>query len=364
MPNRTLEGRVSESSAIHGGPSRGLSVSVIVPVNNGGEAFAEVLGRLRQSVPAEIIVVDDGSTDGSAGVARRAGVRVLASPPDRPGPGHARNFGARAATGDLLLFIDADVLVQPDIVTRVVAVFESPGVDALIGSYDDSPVAPGLVSQYRNLLHHYVHQKGSTDSCTFWSGCGAIRRDVFISAGGYCDRYERPSIEDIELGYRLTAEGRRIVLCKDLQVTHAKRWTFRSMIQTDLLNRALPWSRLMIESRRFVNDLNTDHRARIKVALTAALLLLTCLCMYPMGTAFTIATAAVLFVTDLSLWRFFVGARGWVFALATVPLQWMHYLICGVGFATAILSPGAPGHAAGRSSNTATSINPAVEAAS
>ena len=55
---------------------------------------------------------------------------------------------------------------------------EEPGIAAVFGSYDDEPGAPNLVSQYRNLLHHFVHQTGRTEASTFWTGCGAVRRDA------------------------------------------------------------------------------------------------------------------------------------------------------------------------------------------
>ena len=58
-----------------------------------------------------------------------------------------------------------------------------------------------MVSQYRNLLHHFVHQHGHAEASTFWAGCGAIRRAAFDAVGGFdAARFPRPSIEDIELG--------------------------------------------------------------------------------------------------------------------------------------------------------------------
>ena len=82
-----------------------------------------------------------------------------------------------------------------------------------------------MVSQYRNLLHHFVHQEGNPEASTFWAGCGAVRRAAFDAVAGYDEaRFRRPSIEDIELGYRLRRAGYRIRLDRDLQCTHLKRW--------------------------------------------------------------------------------------------------------------------------------------------
>ena len=147
------------------GPRR-PSLSVVVPVRNGGRDFERCLRRLRDSRLAdfELIVVDDGSTDDSAAVAERAGAIVVRFPSPQ-GPAAARNRGAREASAPLIFFLDADVAVHPETLDRAMARFAAdPGLSALFGSYDDAPQAPGVVSQYRNLLHHFVHQQGAFEA--------------------------------------------------------------------------------------------------------------------------------------------------------------------------------------------------------
>jgi GT2 family glycosyltransferase len=83
------------------------------------------------------------------------------------------------------------------------------------------------------LLHHYVHQISKEEAATFWGACGAIRREVFLKVEGFDERYRRPAIEDIELGYRLTGAGYRVRLLKGLMVTHLKRWDLLTMLKAD-----------------------------------------------------------------------------------------------------------------------------------
>jgi hypothetical protein len=183
--------------------------------------------------------------------------------PRRSGPASARNFGVRHSRGGIVLFIDADVVVRPDTIARVAAQFETnPGLAAVFGSYDDDPSAKNFLSQYKNLFHHYVHQTGEGEIRTFWSGCGAIRRSSFLALGGFDPTYTRPSIEDIELGYRLRAAGAPIRLAKHIQVTHLKRWTFWDIVRTDLRDRALPWTALIARTRCLPDDLNLDWASR------------------------------------------------------------------------------------------------------
>ena len=149
---------------------------------------------------------------------------VVEAPPGLA-PAAARNDGASRAVGDVLVFVDADVVVHADALARLRAALADPSVDAVFGSYDDEPSAPGVVSAYRNLLHHHVHQQGAGEARTFWTGLGAIRRDVSVAAGGFdADAFPRPSVEDVELGARLFAAGARIVLDPLVQGTHLKEW--------------------------------------------------------------------------------------------------------------------------------------------
>lgn len=313
-----------------------MRLSIIVPAYNNACELRECLAALGgvASPETELIVVDDASTDDTPSVAAGPGVRLLRL--DRnSGPGAARNLGARHARGDVLLFVDADVVVVPEAVRRVVRLFQDhPDVAAVFGSYDTRPRATGLVSQYRNLVHHFVHQQGNSDASTFWAGCGAIRRSVFLAVGGFDEqRYPQSSIEDIELGYRLRRAGHRILLDKALQATHLKRWSLRSVIWTDITRRAIPWSRLILETRRAPDDLNLKRGQRLSgglVGLACVLLPLTAL--RPELLAGAAAALAGVVVLNRDLFAFLARERGVRFAAACVPLHLLYYLYSGLSY--------------------------------
>lgn len=279
-------------------PIAGPAISVIIPVYNAASYLRECLGALRRStVQCECIVVDDGSTDESADVAREYGVRLITSG-GRFGPAHARNVGARASRGDILFFIDADVCVHSDTVARVLANFQDdPGIDAVIGSYDDAPQSTNFLSLYKNLLQCYVHQNARRHASTFWTGCGAIRKDVFLQHGGFDESYQRPCIEDIELGYRLRRDQRNVVLDAGVRVKHLKRWGFWSLVKTDILDRGAPWTELILRDKRLPDDLNLRWTHRISVALVFLLIGLAAVCSIDAGgLPFVLALLMLLFV--------------------------------------------------------------------
>jgi len=252
------------------------ALSVIVPVRNSPAELRQCLQSLGASTftDYEVIVVDDASTDETAKVANELGVRLLRME-QRGGPAAARNRGAEIARGEYVFFLDADVCVYPETLQQVADSFaQDPGLDAVFGSYDARPTAWNVLSQYRNLFHHFVHQHGNAEATTFWSGCGAMRRSVFLKMGGFSARYGRPAIEDIELGRRLHQAGHRILLNKGLQVTHLKRWTLWSMVKTDVLDRGMPWTELMLREGSMPNDLNLRISQRISVVLAYGLLVI------------------------------------------------------------------------------------------
>jgi GT2 family glycosyltransferase len=312
-----------------------MRVSVVVPAFDNATGLAECLRALVPSAGPnnEIIVVDDASTDETSDVAAQFGTRLLRLERNS-GPGAARNFGARHATGDVLLFVDSDVVVGPDTVARVVRVLEErPDVAAIFGSYDAAPPAPGLVSQFRNLLHHFVHQQGDPEASTFWAGCGAIRRPVFDATGGFdTGRFTR-AIEDIELGYRLRDAGHRILLDRDLRVTHLKRWTLASFLRTDVVYRAVPWSRLILQRRLRLDHLNLKSEHRVSVALAFLIVMALALSAIAPALLAVAALAVVLLViVNRKLFGFFVRARGIAFAAGAVPLLFLHYLASGLAY--------------------------------
>jgi GT2 family glycosyltransferase len=315
------------------------SLSVVVPVRNGGRDFELCLLRLRDSflTDYELIVIDDGSTDDSAGLAARAGATVYRHSTPQ-GPAAARNWGARVASAPLIFFLDADVALHPRTLGRALARFEiDRGLAALFGSYDASPTAPGIVSQYRNLLHHFVHQQGTFEqnirpAHTFWTGCGLIRRDVFLAFGGFDPGlYPRPAIEDIELGYRLTRAGHRIVLARDVLATHMKRWSLAEMVRTDIFSRGVPWTILLKRTGTIETDLNVKRDQKACVVMTGVALLAALACVVTAWAGvIAVASVAAIAVLNRTFLGFLARRKGFAFACAALPLHLIYYSCCGL----------------------------------
>lgn len=314
------------------------SISVIIPVHNGGESFRQCLSSLKKSKisPDEIIVVSDADTDGSWRLAQEFGAKVIRIPVNG-GPAKARNLGASVAIGDILYFIDADVMISPDAIAQVKQAFESDSeLVALIGSYDDQPGASNFLSQYKNLFHHYTHQIANEEAFTFWGACGAIRRDIFLSLGGFDESYLKPSIEDIELGYRIRRAGYRIKLLKDLHVKHLKYWGVVSLLRAEIFYRALPWTDLILRQRRLDNDLNLGLSSRFSVILVYGIFTaLICSFWWSGFLAVAGILSLIMLWLNIAVYRFFYAKRGLGFTLRVIPWHWFYYFYGGLAFVVA-----------------------------
>jgi len=311
-------------------------ISVVIPACNAEAHLPRCLSALKAEADPglEIILVDDASVDGTAALAESMGVAVLRQQGNH-GPSAARNAGARAARGEYLMFVDSDVAIHPGGLARVRALLDSrPEIAAVFGSYDAEPAEKGLITEYRNLLHHYTHQQGNPEASTFWSGCGAVRRQVFSELGGFDEKSHPRSIEDIELGYRMRAAGHRILLDKDLLCTHMKRWTLSSMIRTDVMGRAIPWTRLNLDRRAAPNDLNIKLGQKLCVVLMAiALLSLPLALVSPWFLAGGAAALLGIVVLNAPMFAHFARRHGAGFAVRTVPLHLLYYLYSGLSYA-------------------------------
>jgi hypothetical protein len=242
--------------------------------------------------------------------------------------------------------VDADVVLPPSALGIVIeAMGRDSDLVALFGSYDKNPAWRDFLSQYKNLMHHFVHQNSNERAATFWAGCGAIRKTVFTEFGGFnAKRFRHPSIEDIDLGLRLSYAGRRIRLEKRLQVKHLKRWTLRGLLRADIFYRAVPWTRLILESRDVPRDLNLTWPARVSALLVGLLVIAIVLTPFAFavmtaGIALRIlgsimaATVLMLLFLNRDVYVFFVRQRGWWFAARSVLAHWFYYLYSGVSFA-------------------------------
>lgn len=314
---------------------------------NGGRYLRRCLQALtaHPGIDCKITVIDDCSTDDTRNIAQEFKVNYLKTG-QRAGPAFARNLGALYARGEILVFVDADVVLRPDSLRLIEDAFHQDGeLAALFGSYDEAPAETNFISQYKNLMHHYVHQSAVEVQVSFWAGCGAIRKSIFVEIGGFdAIKFPNASIEDIELGLRLSKAKKKIRLDKNLQGKHLKKWTLPQLLYTDVFCRAIPWTRLILESRTLPRNLNLNYTSRASATLVGILFLcaITILLklalpgsqLLPWNVSLTVFAMLVLALAILNwpVYLWFARRRGFWFAMRAVWLHWFYYFYSGCAF--------------------------------
>jgi glycosyltransferase involved in cell wall biosynthesis len=288
---------------------------------------AAVLSLLDETTAnAEVVFVFDGSPPPVPAWLDRPGVTIVKTG-TRSGPAIARNLAAESARGEVLFFVDADVELAADAIDRVHAAFAAdPDLVGLFGAYDDEPAAVSLTSTFRNLLHHHTHVSNPGTAGTFWSGCGAMRTTAFLDVGGFDEKFAYPSVEDIELGMRVAANGGKILLAPDVRCKHLKHWTLASMVITDIVHRATPWTRLIMNSRELPASLNLDWRGRLSGI--CSVLLAACLAVAvfaPVALWAALACGLVVVALNSSFYGLCARKRGVGFAVASFALHWLYF---------------------------------------
>lgn len=318
------------------------AVAVIVPAYNAEATIGPCLSAITSAMQPgdELIVYDDGATDRTNAIAVAAGAQVVRNTGSPKGPAHGRNAASAIAQLPLLLFVDADVVVAPDTIDRLAAEIGATGAAAAFGSYDDHPQSQRATSLYANLRHHFVHQNGAREATTFWSGIGMIDRQVFADIGGYdAVRFAHPSIEDIDLGVRLKAQGHRIRLVPDAQGTHCKDWSLWRVWHTDVVRRAWPWSRLIASGQTAGVDLNVATGERITAVIALSMPVLLSIGVFAPMAFLGAAAAMIAYVLRNRRFFGFLARRLKPLELLTaVAMHWCYHIYASATFAIALIA--------------------------
>lgn len=317
------------------------AVTVIVPAYNAEATIEQCLEAITSSLKGgdHLIVYDDGATDRTNAIAVSFGAQIVRNEGPPLGPAHGRNAAAAIASTDLLLFVDADVVLSSDAIELLTTEIATVGAVAAFGSYDDRPRSDRVTSLYANLRHHFFHQHGSREASTFWSGIGMINRKVFLQLGGYNPGlYRHPSIEDVELGVRLVRQGHRIRLVPEALGTHCKDWSLWRVWHTDIVRRAYPWAGLMADGQTSGLDLNTAGGERITalIALAIPLLVLGSLFLFPVLTLAGAAVAAYLY-RNRAFFGFLARRLSPPRLVAAIAMHWCYHVYASVTFVVVAL---------------------------
>ena len=221
---------ISRNEALNTSVNTPPTISVVIPALNEGTYLARTADNLRETLPtgSEIVVVDDGSTDGCADSLREDDLlRVIRT--SRVGAASARNVGARQAKGDVVVFADAHIEVQPQWWEPLTEALRDPAVGAVapVVSVMGSQISKGFGMRWKGpdfgiewlpLETAAPHSVGLAPGCLL-----AMRHEVFCATGGFDDGMMLWGMEDSELSLRLWLLGYELQLVPSVEVAHLFR---------------------------------------------------------------------------------------------------------------------------------------------
>ncbi|GBE57165.1 putative glycosyltransferase EpsJ [bacterium BMS3Abin01] len=236
------------------------AVSVVIPVYNSAGYLETVLAAVYQSSfrDFEVVIVNDCSTDNSlqvlSGLSDRFPYRLVDFQ-ENLGVSKARNAGADAARGDIILFIDADCVVQPHTMARCVAAMEQEDRICVGGAYTTEPWDKGFFNTFQSIYINHVETKVENPDYIA-THCMAIRKDTFRKFGGFItDSFigHAASVEDVELSHRMLAAGYRLSRPQDILVQHIFGYNFRKSVK-NAVKKSKYWTMYSLKNRDVMKD--------------------------------------------------------------------------------------------------------------
>jgi glycosyltransferase involved in cell wall biosynthesis len=319
-------------------------VSIIIPVKNGERTLDACLRSIRRSYYKrfEVIVVDDHSTDKTVEIGRSHQGMVFEAP-DGHGANSARNFGAKQAKGDVLVFIDSDIVIARETLLGIVETLEDRELDAVVGLYTAKHRHESFVSQYKNLWVRYSYMKSLPAIDWLFGAISGIKREAFEKLGGFnTDLLARHGHDDIELGKRFARANLNIILNMDIEVEHLKEYSLASFIRNEF-HRSMGFAELAMKfgetarsvRKGFVNVYPMFVLSTIFSVILAAILVAALRGAIP---AWAAAAAAALYLgMNIRFLNYLEQVRGLFAMIVMVPYLFLDHLVCFAGSISGIL---------------------------
>ncbi|RCX20056.1 GT2 family glycosyltransferase [Anaerobacterium chartisolvens] len=321
--------------------------SVIIPCYNAEKVIQYCLDSIKKSTSAnyEIICVDDFSGDGTVELIKKyRDVKLICMEKNR-GAAVARNEGAKHAGGNILLFIDSDVVIMADTIEKIQASFRENNADAIVGIYSSDHPFKEAASNYKNLHLRYTRMVMNKEVHVFDGSCVAIKKKVFDSVSGFDENIRILAGEDWDLSNRIWAMGYRIILDKDIPFIHRKHYTSASLFRTDL-RKAFGVVKLMLRTRNRKRGLVKSDTAGSLPVLMIFSMLMVFLLIPSMLLVFVSAKIApavflllilMIFLCNKKYFLFMCKEKSFLFMLASMGLFALYVWSMILGFAGGIL---------------------------
>ncbi len=313
-------------------------VSIIIPVKNSERTLGSCLSAIKRSnyKNYELIVVDDNSSDRSLEIAKNFECKIL-KVENGQGANYARNIGGINANGNILIFVDSDIVVQKDTIHKIVETLQDGDIDAVVGIYTAKHRNENIVSQYKNLWIRYSYLKSPPVIDWVFGSVSGIKKEAFMKVGGFdVNLLSRKGNDDIELGKRFAQENFKIVLNSDIEVEHLKQYNLPSFIKNEF-ERSSGFAELAVrlgETAHSVKHGFVNVYPAFIISTLIIILILTFAILTISGKLsylYLIGGILIYLILNIKFLNYLEQVRGLFAMLAMIPILVIDHIVCFVG---------------------------------
>ncbi len=316
-------------------------LSIIIPSFNSGQTLPNLLSSINRSVSVdfsafEALIVDDASTDDTLKTIDHLKPKLkfplaLIRQSVNSGPARCRNLGANQAKGRFLLFLDSDVVLKPRTLTNIFQLIASGKVRAFTGIWHWRQKTQRFFPQYKALrdwAYWFIERKKFARYYLFSTRIAGIEKKLFQKIGGFNESFPEPTVEDIELTYRIE-KITPIKFSTDIVVSHEFEdfWP----IAVKYFKRSRDWVGLYLKRLRF-DPVATSQREAVKSIVATLIPMFTIFSFFHVLFSYPLVSLLTIFVMlELDFWRFLVKKKGLGFLLKGIFVSLILYFIINLG---------------------------------
>lgn len=318
-----------------------MSISIIIPNYNSSKTLKDCLEAIFKwnNDNYEVILVDDASNDNFLEIVERFPVKIIGLKENR-GAAFARNRGSEVAKGEILLFIDSDIVIQKNTLPLILKSFEeNKEIAAVTGFFLKEHRNKNLISQYDNLFIHFLYTQLPKYTLTPYTSILAIKKEILKEMGGFDEKIKGATSEDIELGWRLKDKGFKVLLNKELQVEHLKCYSFKKFIKNKF-KLAFDWMLMFLRKKGRQENNQVKSNAwwlPINVIITFFVVtgFLGGIIFFPFFFILIISLI-ILVIFNINFLVFYKKEKGWLFTFCALGLIFIHAFLAGLGMLSAL----------------------------
>lgn len=246
----------------------------------------------------------------------------------RSGPGIARNIGVNNAKGEIIQFLDSDVIIPPDLLSKVYNYFKNSELDCLVGTYSEESPCKNTAGQFKNLFIRYTFLTLPPAPYTIHACVTAIRKNIFLESKGFDPRLTTAGIEDAKFGHELAKKGYKIKFSSDYYVTHLKCYTLFELARNDF-KKGFEFINILLMDKEFLNmvtsknQLNANRNFAITIPISFLLPVLSGYFFYSDNNLILLLLFICLFVyviAQFSFLKYLAKINGYIFCFKSIPL--------------------------------------------